>query len=377
MGRVATILLVVAYVGHRSAFAETKTAPNDLDQACEVVAGEAGCQPVPKCKDWWSDYRCGWAQFGAQSPAEFARTKTDAIRVIGDRDYGNLHLFVEFTRSPEGLAVMGMRDVYGEARAVTVRIAPEDWSEVRSRVETFIRADERQRAINAERKRRQEELDLKSGTQRTIVCTDGISASLEVVDKGNISFHPLASCENPPVVAFADYIEAKAYSLVPGCALLRKEAIGYCLGLAGDAFAAAEIANGLPILLGIDCNKRALEGAARGKLFFPHAGLNIAGSDGGDKSASARWESVSCSSPRWEAYPISVFAKGNSGAVDGTVQYEVTLGTCPSRTVINHYSRLFRQNWGRDVTGVFRVKQWEIGPETLISTSSFVCAPRT
>lgn len=358
-------MAAVLAVGIGPVFAGSSAAAGPPTAPCIQVSGV--CKPYPNCWRSPNDETCAWARHDAEDPQEYARDKTDMIRLIGGRGYGNLHLFVEFSRGPEGLTLMQLRKIGSDARAVTVPVSDADWIEVRARAAAFVKADAAQRAQNDEDDRRPD--------SDTIICMDGINASLEIVDAGKAFYYPVDSCRNPPVREFIGYIEARVHALVPGCEKLTPYAVGFCLGLSGDRFAAAEIANSASDVFWSDCEKDAPTQAALDRHFASGARFDVAGEtpQRGGKAVSARWIASKCGNPAWQVYTSDILAQGNSGVVTGTVDIRDDSEVCPGQNAITRWSRLFRQHWRRDAKGAFRIADWRFGPAVLTSQYTPKC----
>jgi hypothetical protein len=233
--------------------------------------------------------------FGAVPPEAYLAQHIDMVRIIGTQDYGNLHLFAEFTHLPDGAAFLQTRDVSGMARAMTVSISEADWRDVVSHTDRFIADEAKYRRDTQIEERERDSSENKTAVQTVTVCADGLSVSLEVVARGAVSATSLFGCTSTGN-AFAAYIRSKTLALMPGCEPLTQEASEYCLLLAGDVFSAASAANAGAELFRMSCGRH------DGSPSAPDAAFTI---DGGqsDEALRTRWKSYAAARRAGRLFP--------------------------------------------------------------------------
>lgn len=327
-------------------------------QAAEPAAAPSACsrtEDVPACR---------WMAFGAVAPEAYLAQHIDMVRIIGTQDYGNLHLFAEFTHLPDGAAFLQTRDVSGMARAATISISEADWRDVVSHTERFLADEAKYRRDTETEERKPDSGKKEPGAETAVVCGDGLSISLEVVAHGAVSATPILGCGTLGD-EFAAYMRSKTLALTPGCALLTQEASEYCLILAGDVFSAASAANAGAELFRMSCDRH------DGSPSAPEAAFTIDGKES-DEALRTRWRSLRCSSPSWSAFPSEILAHDGVAEITGTIEYDEETWSCP-KAVEREVWRRFLQKWKRDGAGAFRIVQWDIGPASTASTETHDC----
>lgn len=327
--------------------------------AAEPAAAPSAClrtEDIPACR---------WMAFGAVAPETYLAQHIDMVRVIGTQDYGNLHLFAEFTHLPDGAAFLQTRDISGMARAATISISEADWRDVVSHAERFLAVEPKYRRDMQVEERKQDGNGSKTGVQTVNVCGDGLSVSLEIVAHGTVSATPILGCTDTQGDEFATYMRSKVLTLTPGCAMLNQEASGYCLILVGDAFSAASVANAGAELFRASCDRD------DGSPSAPDAAFTIDGRESGE-ALRTRWRSLRCGSPSWSAFPSEIVAHDGAAEITGTIQYDERISPCP-KSVEREVWRSFLQEWKRDGTNLFRIVRWDIGPATTANINTYNC----